>query len=356
MLKTLSRKRTGGFTLIELLVVIAIIALLIGILLPALSRARKNAQQIKCGTQVRGVMQAMLNWAQDNKNKFPLPQELDRANQTLSDIKTKNRTGNIYSLLVWNQLVTPELLISPAEVNSAIAALNDYEYTTPQAADTPRFAQWDPRFKGSPKDKPDGVNASNWISSEIGHTSYAHAVVGGARLANWGNTLNASVPMIANRGPVYDGDRTPQNNEAWTLKGAGSGSGGGDPGAGSDTATGIGSQTLLIHGSDNTWEGNVSFGDGHVEFTTEPDPETATFVDRTQSGSGATEPISQRDNIFVDEKNEGSSTATDAAGAGRRNAYLRIWKKGIDSDKAFDAAQHLTAGQNAGYVWVDGEI
>ncbi|MCC7389093.1 MAG: type II secretion system protein [Phycisphaerales bacterium] len=55
-----------GFTLIELLVVIAIIALLIGILLPALGRARQAARQLKCNTQQRSLAQAILGYALDN--------------------------------------------------------------------------------------------------------------------------------------------------------------------------------------------------------------------------------------------------------------------------------------------------
>jgi len=60
-----------AFTLIELLVVISIIALLVGILLPALGSARKSAQSIVCAGNQRSVGQAMMTYTTDGKDLFP---------------------------------------------------------------------------------------------------------------------------------------------------------------------------------------------------------------------------------------------------------------------------------------------
>ena len=66
-----SRRAPQAFTLVELLVVIAIIAILAGLLLPALNRAKERGRQIKCTANAGSVMKGFNLYTTDNRLYYP---------------------------------------------------------------------------------------------------------------------------------------------------------------------------------------------------------------------------------------------------------------------------------------------
>ena len=72
------RRERAGFTLIELLVVIAMIAILAGMLLPALSRARQNARRIVCVDHLKQLALATMMYVMENESYYPSSNSPDK--------------------------------------------------------------------------------------------------------------------------------------------------------------------------------------------------------------------------------------------------------------------------------------
>lgn len=109
-------QKRSAFTLIELLVVISIIALLIGILLPALGAARKTARKIQSNTQMRGMHQGLVITAQSNDGDYAgitkNGTEFTAGNQNYSGRYGATVDGR-FAILLEEQVFTPEYLLHP---------------------------------------------------------------------------------------------------------------------------------------------------------------------------------------------------------------------------------------------------
>lgn len=246
-----------------------------GVLGEAAVRARDKAREIKDSTHIRGIVQSLVIFAQNNQGRYPLPSALDEADATLAmPARAKDTTANLYSILVYGGFVPTEMFVSPAEVNPAIKQNESYEFVNPKGAAKPGAALWDPSF------------SADFTRGGTGHTSYAHQTLTTARLERWG--MNAgTTPLVGSRGPRVEGliDR---------------------PGASVSIFSEPGSNTLRIHGPPETWNGLIGLGDGSVAFMSTMLAPGVEYADAAGQR--------REDVLFFDEQDD----------PGRANAFLTI--------------------------------
>ncbi|MFM8643621.1 MAG: type II secretion system protein, partial [Phycisphaerales bacterium] len=125
-----------AFTLVELLVVVAIIALLVGLLLPALAKAQQTAKTVKDSNQIKQIHTAMVSKATETKGgNLPTPGRINRLAYNGNQVPgegdedyTRNTSQALFSACVAQELFNTDITVGATEVNPVITPYLNYNY------------------------------------------------------------------------------------------------------------------------------------------------------------------------------------------------------------------------------------